>query len=252
MSDVPAPHLQVAPGDVGRYVFLPGDPARAELIARRFDEPRLVATNREFVTWSGLLAGAPVSVTSTGIGGPSAAIAMEELVAVGADTFVRVGTSGAMQPDIEEGTLGVVHAAIRDEGTTLHYLPVEFPAVAHPEVTAALAAAARRTGSPVRVGVAHSKDSYYGQHDPDRMPVGPRLRDRWEAWVGGGAICSEMETAALYVVAAVLGVRAGAVVAIHPLDDGRPAQLGGPAPLDVLIDAAVDGMAALMLADRQG
>ena len=252
MTGAPAPHLEVTPGDVGRYVFLPGDPARAELIARRFAEPRLVATNREFVTWSGLLDGEPVSVTSTGIGGPSAAIAMEELVAVGAHTFVRGGTSGAMQPDIEEGTIGVVHAAIRDEGTTLHYLPVEFPAVAHPDVTAALADAARRTESPVRVGVAQSKDSYYGQHDPDRMPVGFRLRERWESWVGGGAICSEMETAALYVVAAVLGVRAGAVVAIHPLDDGRPARLAGPPPLGPLVDAAVGGMAALIAADRRG
>ena len=203
-------HLDVEEGDVGRYVFLPGDPGRAEVIAQRFEEPRLVASNREYVTWTGRLGDVPVSVTSTGIGGPSAAIALEELVKAGAHTFIRVGTSGAMQPDIASGTLGVIQAAIRDEGTSLHYLPVEFPAVAHPDVIEALTWAARESGAPVRVGVAQSKDSFYGQHERERMPVEPWLTARWRAWTAGGAICSEMEAAALYVVASVLGVRAGA------------------------------------------
>lgn len=245
MSTPQQPHLQVSPGDVGGYVFLPGDPGRAEVIASRFDEARLVASNREFVTWTGRLAGETMSVTSTGIGGPSAAIAMEELVKVGAHTFIRVGTSGAIQPDITTQTLGVVQAAIRDEGTSLHYLPVEFPAVAHPDVTAALRSAAERTGLPVRVGVAQSKDSYFGQHERDRMPMAARLAERWEAWTRGGAICSEMEAAALFVVASVLGVRAGAIVTIHPLHEGRPQVAEVEPPLDQLIDAAVDAMTSL-------
>lgn len=240
------PHLHVAPGDVGGFVFLPGDPARTELIASRFDDARLVASNREFVTWTGCLAGESVSVTSTGIGGPSAAIAMEELAKVGAHTFIRVGTSGAIQPDITTETLGVVQAAIRDEGTTLHYLPVEFPAVAHPDVVAALRWAAERSGLPVRVGVAQSKDSYFGQHERDRMPVAARLAERWEAWTRGGAICSEMEAAALFIVASVLGVRAGAIVTIHPLHDGRPEVAPLEPPLDVLIDTAVSAMTELI------
>lgn len=240
------PHLQVAPGDVGGFVFLPGDPARTELIASRFDDARLVASNREFVTWTGCLAGESASVTSTGIGGPSAAIAMEELAKVGAHTFIRVGTSGAIQPDITTETLGVVQAAIRDEGTTLHYLPVEFPAVAHPDVVAALRWAAERSGLPVRVGVAQSKDSYFGQHERDRMPVAARLAERWDAWARGGAICSEMEAAALFIVASVLGVRAGAIVTIHPLHDGRPEVAPLEPPLDVLIDTAVSAMTELI------
>jgi uridine phosphorylase len=245
-----AHHLRVGAADVGRYVFLPGDPARAEVIAARFGEPRLVASNREFVTWSGRLAGEQVSVTSTGIGGPSAAIAVEELAKAGAHTFIRVGTSGAMQSDIATGTLGVVTAAIRDEGTSRQYLPVEFPAVASPDVTEALTAAARATGGPVRVGIAQSKDSFYGQHERERMPVGPRLAERWQAWVAGGAICSEMEAAAVYVVASVLGVRAGAIVVIHGLESGRPAVDDASPPLDSLIDAATAAMRALIGADR--
>jgi uridine phosphorylase len=175
---------------------------------------------------------------------------LEELVQAGAHTFIRVGTSGAMQESIDAETLGVIHAAIRDEGTSLHYLPVEFPAVADPEVTAALTRAARMSGLPFRVGVAQSKDSYYGQHDPGRMPVEARLRERWTAWARGGAICSEMEVAALYTVAAVLRVRAGAIVTIHPLAQGRPAQADAPPPLDALVDAAVAAMSDLIEKDR--
>ncbi|QMU97121.1 nucleoside phosphorylase [Microbacterium esteraromaticum] len=203
-------HIQVAPGEVGRYVLLPGDPGRSEPIARLFDEPRLVARNREYETWSGYLDGELVSVTSTGIGCPSAAIALEELVKVGADTFIRVGTSGSLQHDIRSGDLGVINAAIRDEGTSSHYLPIEFPAVADIDVTRALAIGARSTGKTVHVGVSQSKDSFYGQHEPGRMPMARRLQERWSAWMAGGAICSEMEAAALYIVASTLRVRAGA------------------------------------------
>ncbi len=245
-------HVNLLAGEVGRYVFLPGDPGRCEPIARLFDEPRFVTSHREYTTWSGYLDGELVSVTSTGIGGPSAAIAMEELVKVGADTFVRVGTSGSMQPDIAPGTIGVIQAAIRDEGTSLHYLPVEFPAVADLEVTQALATGARSTGKQVRVGVSQSKDSFYGQHEPGRMPVARRLQDRWAAWMAGGAICSEMEAAALYIVAATLGVRAGAVAMIlghHDMAPMTPAEQE-VSSVENLLPAAIAGMRELIANDR--
>ena len=178
-------HIALAEGDAGRYVFLPGDPGRCELIASYFDDPVKVASHREYETWSGYLEGEKVSVTSTGIGGPSAAIAMEELVAIGSDTFVRVGTSGSMQDHIKPGDIAVVSAAIRDEGTSVHYLPIEFPAVADVDLTGALTQAARTMGASVHVGVSQSKDSFYGQHSPQRMPVAGRLAERCSAWMGG-------------------------------------------------------------------
>lgn len=246
-------HIQVAPGEVGRYVFLPGDPGRCEPIARLFDDPVLVARNREYETWTGTLDGERVSVTSTGIGCPSAAIAMEELVKVGADTFVRVGTSGGMQPNINPGDLGVIQAAIRDEGTTLHYLPVEFPAVADIDVTRSLVMGARGLGNTVHVGVSQSKDSFYGQHEPGRMPVSKRLHDRWTAWMAGGAICSEMEAAALYIVAATLRVRAGGIMMIaghwdqSPMSEDEEARTA----LEPLLAAAIAGMRDLIARDRE-
>ncbi|HXG39636.1 MAG TPA: uridine phosphorylase [Candidatus Limnocylindrales bacterium] len=253
---LPAPdvqyHVQLRPGDVGRYVFLPGDPGRCELIARYFDDARHVAQHREYNTYTGYLNGEMVSVTSTGIGGPSTAIAVEELVRCGADTFVRVGTSGAMQEWIEPGDLGIAWAAIRDEGTSLHYLPVEFPAVADLDVTLALREGARRTGARFHLGVAQSKDSFYGQHEPQRMPVAKRLLERWSAWMAGGAICSEMEAAALYIVAATLRKRAGGIMLIAGHPDQRPMTPEELArlDLDLLIRTAIEGMKVLIEADR--
>lgn len=246
-------HIQVAEGEVGRYVFLPGDPGRCEPIARLFDEPTLVAKNREYETWTGYLDGEKVSVTSTGIGCPSAAIAMEELVKVGADTFVRVGTSGSMQFDIKPGTLGIVSGAIRDEGTSSHYLPIEFPAVADVDVTRALAVGARKAGRPFRIGISQSKDSFYGQHEPSRMPVAKRLADRWDAWMAGGAICSEMEASALYIVAATLGVRAGGIMMIMGSPDMRPMTDDEVAAghIDNLLPAAIEGVRELIARDRE-
>jgi len=246
-------HIGLREGDVGRYVFLPGDPGRCEPIARLFDEPRKVAVNREYETWTGFLDGEKVSVTSTGIGGPSAAIAVEELAQIGADTFVRVGTSGSMQADIPSGTLGVIQAAIRDEGTSLHYLPVEFPAVADLDITQALVRGVRDVGRPYRVGVSQSKDSFYGQHRPERMPVAARLRDRWAAWTAGGAICSEMEAAPIYIVASTLGVRAGGIMMILGNPEHRPMtpEEKEAGSIDNLLPAAIAGMRRIIEFDRQ-
>ena len=246
-------HIGIRPGDVGRYVLLPGDPGRVELIARRFDVPRFVAQHREYVTWTGELDGVPVSCTSTGIGGPSSAIAIEELVAAGADTFIRVGTSGAMQPDSRTGDIAIVSAAIRDEGASRHYLPIEFPAVADLDVTLALRAGARATGHRFRVGVAQSKDSFYGQHEPARMPIAGELAARWQAWTAGGAICSEMEAATLYIVASTLRVRAGGVMLmVQSAADSSPT--GGEARsagIERAIDVAIAGLRHLVELDRQ-
>ncbi|MDP4688761.1 MAG: uridine phosphorylase [Pontimonas sp.] len=245
-------HIALAEGDVGRYVFLPGDPGRCELIASYFDDPQKVASHREYETWTGYLEGEKVSVTSTGIGGPSAAIALEELVAIGSDTFVRVGTSGSMQEHIMPGDIAIVSAAIRDEGTSLHYLPIEFPAVADVELTQALSDAARGMGKTVHVGVSQSKDSFYGQHSPERMPVAGRLAERWTAWMGGGAICSEMEAASLYIVASVLRVRASGLMMVmgHPDQSPMSPKEWDASKVENLLPVAIEGMREIIRRDK--
>jgi uridine phosphorylase len=245
-------HIGLRPGDVGRYVLLPGDPGRVELIARRFDRPAFVAQHREYVTWTGELDGVRVSCTSTGIGAPSSAIAVEELVAIGADTFIRVGTSGAMQPGSRTGDVAIVSAAIRDEGASRQYLPIEFPAVADLDVTVALRAGARDVGHPFTVGVAQSKDSFYGQHEPERMPIAAELAARWHAWTAGGAVCSEMEAAALFIVASTLRVRAGGVMMMVHGAEGSPT--GGEqraAGVERAIDVAIAGLRRLIALDGE-
>ena len=204
-------HIQVGKGEVGRYVILPGDPKRCRKIAQYFDDPVFVADNREYVTYTGTLDGVKVSVTSTGIGGPSASIAMEELYRCGADTFVRIGTCGGMQTEVKSGDIVVATGAIRMEGTSKEYAPIEFPAVANLDVINALVEGARKEGCEFHTGVVQSKDSFYGQHAPERMPVSYELLNKWKAWKRLGVLASEMESAALYTVAATLGVRCGSV-----------------------------------------
>ena len=194
-------HLQIRKGDVGRYVILPGDPKRCKKIAAYFENPVLVADSREFVTYTGTLDGVKVSVTSTGIGGPSASIAMEELIQCGTDTFIRVGTCGGMALDVEGGDIVVATGAIRAEGTSKEYAPIEFPAVADLTVTNALVQAAKNLGKKWHAGVVQCKDSFYGQHDPEQMPVGDELLKKWDAWMKLGCKASEMESAALFIVA---------------------------------------------------
>ena len=203
-------HIHCVPGDVGRYCILPGDPGRCAAIAALFDDARLVAQNREFTVYTGTLLGEKVTVCSTGIGGPSAAIAMEELTAIGADTFIRVGTCGGIDLDVRSGDIVVATGAVRQEGTSREYAPIEFPAVADLTVTNALVDAARSMGKTVHAGVVQAKDSFYGQHSPGRMPVSYELQNKWEAWKRLGVKASEMESAALFVVAAALKVRCGA------------------------------------------
>lgn len=208
-------HIHCKPGDVGRYVLLPGDPFRTDLIASHFDDARLVAHNREHKTWTGTLNGVKVSVTSTGMGCPSAAIAVEELIKCGADTFIRVGTAGRVCDKAYDETLdGVINtAAVRDEGTTIHYIPIEYPAVADRHVVDALARAAKKLGYNFAEGITQSKDSFYGQHEPEAMPAEGRLKERWEAWRRGNVMSSEMESAAIFVISSIRGCRASSIMA---------------------------------------
>ncbi|MGD1822878.1 MAG: uridine phosphorylase [Pleomorphochaeta sp.] len=202
-------HLHIKEGDVGKYVILPGDPKRCAKIAKYFDNPKLIADNREYITYTGYLDGEKVSVTSTGIGGPSASIAMEELYKCGADTFVRVGTCGGIALPVMGGDVVVATGAIRFEGTSKEYAPIEFPAVANFDVVQALNQAAKELGFNYHTGIVQCKDSFYGQHSPDLMPVSYDLNNKWEAWKRLGVLASEMESAALFTVASYLGARCG-------------------------------------------
>ena len=202
-------HIHVAPGEVGRYVILPGDPGRCPAIAAYFDNAKLIAQNREYTTYTGTLLGEKVSVCSTGIGGPSASIAMEELHLCGADTFIRVGTCGGIDLDVCADDVVIATGAIRYEHTSCEYAPIEFPAVPDFSVTAALKAAAESLGFRTHMGVVQCKDSFYGQHSPEKSPVYYELLQKWESWKRLGVKASEMESAATFVVAAALGCRCG-------------------------------------------
>lgn len=207
-------HVNLTKGDVGEYVILPGDPGRCEKIAQYFDNPVLVANNREYVTYTGTLDGVKVSVTSTGIGGPSAAIALEELVHCGAHTFIRVGTSGGMQKEVLGGDVVIATGAIRLDGTSKEYAPIEYPAVANFDVVMALKESAKELNHPYHVGVVQCKDSFYGQHSPESMPIASELQNKWEAWIRTGALTSEMESATLFIVGSTRRVRVGAVLLV--------------------------------------
>ncbi len=195
-----------------KYAIVPGDPGRVEKIAALLENPRFYCQNREYATWLGGLEGEPVLVMSTGMGGPSAAIAVEELYRTGVRTFLRVGTCGGMAEKVLGGDLVIATAAIRMEGTTKEYVPVEFPAVADLAATNALTAAARELGANFHTGVVHCKDSFYGQHSPALMPAGPELEYKWQAWIKAGCLASEMESAAIFIVAQILGAKAGCVL----------------------------------------
>ena len=202
-------HLNCVKGDVGRYVLLPGDPGRCEAIAKLFDDPVHIGMNREYNIWTGTLLGEKVSVCSTGIGGPSAAIAMEELVQIGADTFVRVGTCGGIHLDVKPGDIVVATGSIRYEHTSLEYAPIEYPAVADFGIASALKEASEELGYCTHTGVVQCKDAFYGQHSPEKSPVYYDLLQKWESWKRLGVKASEMESSALFVVADALHVRCG-------------------------------------------
>ncbi|MBQ0059634.1 MAG: uridine phosphorylase [Lachnospiraceae bacterium] len=247
-------HIQTGVGDVGEYVILTGDPKRCKSIAAYLDDAKLVADSREFETWTGSLDGIPVSVTSTGIGGPSASIAMEELVKCGAKTFIRIGTCGGMQLEINSGDLIIATGAIRMEGTTREYAPLEYPAVADTDVVMALDAAAKKLGAVSHKGVVQCKDAFYGQHNPEIMPAARELEYKWESYVRMGCLGSEMESAALFIVASFLRVRMGTVLLTLANQEREKAGLSNPVvhDTDLAIRVAVEAMRNLIKQDQEG
>lgn len=244
-------HIQAGRGDVGRYVILPGDPKRCEKIAKYFDGAKLIADSREFVTYTGRLDGVKVSVTSTGIGGPSASIAMEELVMSGADTFVRIGTCGGMQTNVMSGDIVIASGAVRMEGTSREYAPIEYPAVPDIQVVNALIGAAKKLEKDYHVGVVQSKDSFYGQHSPETKPVGCELLNKWESWKRLGCLASEMESAALFIVASSLHVRAGSCFLVVANQEREKEGLDNPVvhDTDMAVRVAVEAVRTLIRED---
>ena len=245
-------HTGIGPGDIGKYVIMPGDPKRCEKIAAHFDDARLVADVREYVTYTGYLDGVKVSVTSTGIGGPSAAIAIEELSKSGADTFLRVGTCGGMQLDVEGGDIIIASGAVRMEGTSREYAPIEYPAVANVDVMNAMISGAKKLGAKYHVGVVQCKDSFFGQHEPEVMPVSYQLENKWEAWLRMGCLGSEMESAALFIAGSFLRVRVGSVLLV--VANQERAKKGLPNAqvhdTEIAISTAVEAIRQLIKEDK--
>jgi len=246
-------HIALERGDVGRYVLMPGDPGRCERIAAHFDEPRLVAANREYTTYTGTLLGEKVSVTSTGIGCPSTAIAVEELAAIGADTLIRVGTAGATQNYLRNGALVVAQAAVRDEGTTPHYLPLSYPAVADLAVVRALGQAAQRLGHGSHIGIVRSTDALFADLSPHTMPI----QALWNGtpdnvWANGNVLCAEMEAAALFVVSSIRGLRAGCLLSVVNETGAGDISTSAASNLDALISTAVEALRLLIDYDGTG
>jgi uridine phosphorylase len=247
-------HIGVGNGDVGRYVFLPGDPKRCAKIAAYFDDAELVGDSREFVTYTGYIDGVKVSVTSTGIGGPSASIAMEELTACGADTFIRVGTCGGVDLNVKSGDMVIATGAIRMEGTTREYAPIEYPAVADFDVTIALREAAKKLGFTAHLGVVQCKDSFYGQHEPEVKPIGYDLLNKWDAWVKCGCKASEMESSTLFIVGAYRRVRVGSVFLTVANQEREKAGLPNPQEHDtnLAIRVAIEAIRKMIKHEKKG
>lgn len=246
-------HTGVGIGDVGEYVILPGDPKRCAKIAAHFDNARLVADSREYMTYTGTLDGVKVSVTSTGIGGPSAAIAIDELSKCKAHTFIRVGTCGGIQEDVMSGDVVIATGAVRMEGTSREFAPIEYPAVADFTVTNALVQAAQNKGICTHVGVIQCKDSFFGQHEPEIMPVSYELENKWEAWKRMGCLASEMESAALFIAGSFLRVRVGSCFLV--VANQERAKLGLPNnqvhDTEMAIVNAVEALRILIAQDKQ-
>ncbi len=246
-------HIDCTAEDVGRYCILPGDPGRVPAIAAYFENAKQVAYNREFQVWTGTLLGEKVTACSTGIGGPSTAIAVEELHKCGADTFLRTGTCGGIDLDVRSGDIVVATGAIRFEHTSLEYAPIEFPAVPDYDVTGSLVEATRKLGLPLHTGVVQSKDSFYGQHDPTASPVFYELQHKWESWKRLGVKASEMESAALFVVSAALGCRCGACFHVIWNQEREAAGLDQQMSTDTAasVRVAVEALKLQILKDRE-
>ena len=247
-------HIGVGSDQVGRYCLIPGDPGRCEKIAQFLEDPIHVSTNREYNIYNGKLCGETVTVCSTGIGGPSTAIAVEELAACGAHTFIRVGTCGGISLDVRSGDIVIASGAVRQDGTSCEYAPLEFPAVADPSVLFSLISAAKESNLPYHAGVVQSKDSFYGQHSPKRMPTATALLEKWEAWKRLGVLASEMEASTLFTVSASLGLRSGALFMSvwnqERYDAGLDTDSDETHDTSLAIKIAIDALARIITEDK--
>ena len=243
-------HVGLSKGEVGEYVLVPGDPGRTPMIAKYLDDAREVAFNREYRTFTGSLGGMPVSTISSGMGGPSVAIAIEELSELGVHTFLRVGTCGAAQPEIKMGDLVIALASVRTEGTPTGYVPLEYPAVASLDVVNALVEAAKAAGAPHHLGVIRSVDALYSDLVPDSMPRAKQLNEELEMWSRAGVLCNEMESSTLFVVARIRRVRAGTInLCVDELGAGEIHHVD-PMFMDRMLKVAVDAIRRLIKQDQ--
>lgn len=209
-------HIKLGSSDIegAKYAILPGDPGRVGKIAKYLENPKKIGVNREYTAYLGSINGKKVLIISTGMGGPSTAICIEELKNIGIEYLIRVGTCGGMQQDVLPGDIIIPTGAIRQEGTSKEYVPIEFPAVPDYDLVDALKKSVEKLEYNYHLGVVHCKDSFYGQHQPERMPVGYELKNKWEAWIKAGALASEMETATLFTVGSTLRMKTAAVLLV--------------------------------------
>ena len=243
-------HIGLAKGDVGNYVLVPGDPGRTPMIAKFLDDAHEVAFSREYRTFTGTVAGVPVSTMSTGMGGPSVAIGIEELSELGVHTFLRVGTLGGAQPEIKMGDLVIAEGSVRTEGTPNGYVPLEYPAVASLDVVNALVAAAKAAGAPHHLGIIRSVDALYSDLLPDQMPRSRDLREELEMWSRAGILGNEMESSTLFVVARIRHLRAGTLdLCVDEVGAGEIHHLD-QSYMDRMLKVAVDAIRRLIENDR--
>ncbi len=210
MAEDPRYHIKVGCEDLGKYVIMPGDRGRVKRIAKYLENAERKAENREYLTYTGTLDGVPVSVVSSGMGGPCISIGVEELLTCGVHTVIRVGTTGAFQEGLKLGDSVIATAAVRRDGTSGEYIPYEFPAVGDLDTINALVEAAKKVGNPYHTGVVLSTDAYYARHfAKEESAQYAAIMKR------AGVLCVEMEVATLFTLSAIKGFRAGAILTIR-------------------------------------
>ncbi|ETA81432.1 nucleoside phosphorylase [Youngiibacter fragilis] len=205
-------HIALSKDQVGKYAFLPGSPERVPRIAAFLRDSEKVAQNREHTSYRGYIGDTPVMVVSTGMGGPSTAICLEELVKLGVTTFIRIGTCASTSALVERGDIVIPTGAVRMEGTSSHYLPLEYPSVPDYSLVKKIEEAAIAQGFRYNTGVTITKDSFYTQTEPETRPIGYELINKWTAYEKGGATSTSMEEALLFIAATSLGVRAASAL----------------------------------------
>jgi uridine phosphorylase len=203
-------HLQIEPGQIGEYVIMPGDPGRCYLIAEHFENPQLIAQNREYITYTGKYKGLMVSVTSTGMGCPSAAIALEELIMSGAKYLVRLGSTGALQKNINLEDIIIPTSAVRLEGTSVEYIPIELPAIADIDIVDALIKAAQEKNQKSHIGIIMSHDAFY----KGSVFADPDFLKREQIWIDSNVLSVENESSALFTIGYLRKVKVGTILTV--------------------------------------